>query len=162
MSRWEGALGHFLPRPLTPCCVPEHVPICIKCHVPCAGFWKMGWWVNIKERLHESAPRKGLINELNPHKALKSTRLHILTAGKALVNSHTDHRNPPHNTHGCRNQVSSVPHITKLLITSCASQDLLSPGPRPLLRVDLGVMNPQLPFLPLPRRQGGLISIQVI
>lgn len=77
--------------------------------------------MKIKERLRESAARKELINELNPHKALKSTVLHILTAGKALVNSHTGNRNSTHNTHSRRNQVSSVPHLTKLLIMYCAS-----------------------------------------
>lgn len=52
--------------------------------------------------------------------------------------------------HNCRNQALSVPHLIKLLILPHALQDLLSPDPRVMQSVDLGVMNPQPPFLPLP------------
>lgn len=134
-------------------CVSERVPPPAANSIPvsCAGFCKMGWWMKIKDRLHESAPRKELINGFNPHKMLKSTRLRILTAGKDLVSSHKGNRNSTQHTQSCGNQAPSVAHITKLFIIHCASQDLLSPGPHPVLRVDLGVMNPQLPFLPLPQ-----------
>lgn len=154
LSGWEGVLGHVLPRLLTPCCVFLNVSPHLQQNsipVSSAGFCKMGWWVKIKDRLHESVPREEVINGFNPHKTLKSMRLQILTAGKALVNSHTGNRNSTHTTHSCRNQAPSVPHISKLFIIHCASQDLLSPAPRPVLRVGLGVMNPQLPFLPLPQ-----------
>lgn len=100
LSSWESVLGYFFPRLLTPFCVSLNVSPSAANSIPmsCAGFWKMCWWVKIKERLHERTPRKELINEFNLHKTLKSTRLHILTAGKALVNSHTD-KETPHTTH---------------------------------------------------------------